>query len=211
MKKLTAFVAAAAVAVLFVAHTTATPAEPQLSLGGDPNSWKIDPGHSSPTFAVKHLVVSTVRGRMGQMTGTIWYDGKSVSSIRVEAAIDVKGLSTGNDGRDRDLRGPDFFAVDQYPAMTFKSKRVEAGDPGHFKLIGDLTIRGVTKEVTFTVEGPSPVVKGQRDQRVAATATATINRFDFGLKYNALIETGGAVVASDVNITIDVEAMKPLG
>jgi len=215
VKHLTSVVTAAAVAGLCVAVSartanTSSPA-PAAQLMLDPNSWKIDGGHSSPTFAVKHLVVATVRGRLGPISGTVWYDGKNVSAIRVDATIDVKGFSTGNDARDSDLRGPDFFAVDRHPAMTFKSKRVEGIEAGRFKLIGDLTIRGITKEVTLTVEGPSPIVKGQRDQRVAATATTTINRFDFGLKYNSLLETGGAVVATDVNVTIDIEATKPLG
>ena len=183
----------------------------QLSLNGDPNAWKIDATHSSPTFSVKHMVVSTVRGRMGPINGTIWYDGKSVSSIRAEATIDTKQLSTGNDSRDKDLRGEEFFAVDKYSVMTFKSKRVEPIDAGHFKLIGDFTIRTTTHEIVLTVEGPSPVVKTSKEQRVAATATTTINRFDYGLKWNQLIETGGAVVGPDVNITLDLEATRPPG
>jgi polyisoprenoid-binding protein YceI len=143
------------------------------------------------------------------MSGTVWYDGKNVSSLRADATIDVKKLSTNNDARDNDLRGADFFAVDKYPTLTFKSKRAEKVDDGHFKLIGDLTIRDVTKEVVLAVEGPSPVIKTAREQRIAATATTTINRFDYGLKWNALIETGGAVVGPDVNITIDIEATRP--
>jgi polyisoprenoid-binding protein YceI len=204
---------AATVAALCVAlpARTTTPSTAALQAPADATAWKIDGGHSSPTFAVKHLVVSTVRGHMGPMSGTIWYDGKNVSSIRVDATIDVKKLSTGNEARDKDLLGEDFFAADKFPAMTFKSKRVEPIEAGRFKLIGDLTIRGNTREVVLTVEGPSPIVKTARDHRVAATATTTINRFDYGLKWNALIETGGAVVGPDVNITIDIEATRPPG
>jgi polyisoprenoid-binding protein YceI len=214
VKYLTPILTVAAVALVGMTvpvRTTTTPAPAAQISMPDQNTWKIDAGHSSPTFAVKHLVVSTVRGRMGSISGTISYDGKNVSSIRVDAAIDVKGLSTGNDARDRDLRGADFFDVDKFPTMTFKSKRVEPIDEQKFKLIGDLTIRGTTREVVWTVEGPSPIVKSARDQRVAATATTTINRFDFGLKYNALVETGGAVVGSDVSVTIDIEATRPPG
>jgi polyisoprenoid-binding protein YceI len=213
VKSLIPFVTAAGVAVVFAAlpvRRTIASALPvsQLSLG-DPNAWKIDSAHSSPTFSVKHMLVSTVRGRMGPVNGTIWYDGKNVSSIRAEATIDTKAVSTGNDSRDKDLRGEEFFAVDKYPVMIFKSKRVEVVDAGHFKLIGDFTIRNNTHEVALLVEGPSPSLKTSKEERVAATATPTINRFDYGLKWNALIETGGAVVGPDVNITLDIEATRP--
>src|SRR5262245_9733035 len=203
---------AATVAALCVALPArmTTPSTAATQTPADAMAWQIDGGHSSPTFSVKHLVVSTVRGHMGPMSGTVWYDGKNVSSIRTDATIDVKKLSTNNDARDKDLLGEDFFAADKVPTMTFKSKRVEPVDAGHFKLIGDLTIRGNTREVVLNVEGPSPIVKTARDQRVAATATTTINRFDYGLKWNAFIE-GAAVAGTDVSITLDIEATRPPG
>jgi polyisoprenoid-binding protein YceI len=206
--------AAAAVAVLFMmpplrAAIGWQPAGLGQSAASDPTAWKIDSVHSAANFSVRHLVVSTVRGKMGPVSGTVWYDGKNVSSIRADATIDVKKISTGDDARDNDLRGPNFFAADQHPTMTFKSRRTVPVDAGHFQLIGDLKIRETTKEVTLDVEGPlvAPTSNGQR--RLAATITTTINRFDYGLKWNMLVETGGAVVGSDVKITIDLEVTRP--
>ena len=174
----------------------------------DANTWKIDPAHSAANFSVRHLVISTVRGKLGPVTGTVWYDGTNVSAIRAEATIDLKRLNTGDDARDASLRGDDFFGIDRFPTITFKSKRAVPAADGHFSLIGDLTIRDVTKEVTLDVEGPSPILKTQKEQRTVATATLTINRFDYGLKWNRLIETGGAIAGPDVKITIDLEVIR---
>ena len=205
---------AAAVAMLTMtlpvrATTGLQSARPGPAPSADPTAWKIDSVHSAANFSVRHLVVSTVRGKMGPVSGTVWYDGTNVPSLRADATIDVKRISTGDDARDKDLRGPDFFAADQFPTMTFKSRRVVPVDAGHFQLIGDLRIRETTKEVTLDVEGPlvAPVSNGQ--QRLAATITTTINRFDYGLKWNVLVETGGAVVGPDVKITIDLEVTRP--
>ncbi len=177
-----------------------------------PTTWTIDTNHSAAGFAVRHLMVSTVRGSLGSTTGTIIYDGKNVSSIVADVTIDVKGLSTDNDGRDNHLRSADVFDAETHPTITFKSKRAEAGSDGAFKLIGDLTIRGVTKEVTLNVDAPAAVLtQPGRDgaaptYRTGTTATTTVNRFDYGLKWNSLIEAGGgAVVGADVKVTIDLE------
>ena len=169
--------------------------------------WTIDPAHSAANFGVKHMLVSTVRGSLGPVTGSIWYDGTNLSSIKADVSIDVKGLSTGVAQRDAHLRTPDFFAVDQFPAMTFKSKRVVPTTGGAFKLIGDLTIRDVTKEVTLDVEALPATVTAQGAQRTATSATTTINRFDYDLKWNGLIEAG-AVVGPDVKIQIDLEVVR---
>lgn len=174
----------------------------------DPNLWMIDASHSAASFGVKHMLVSTVRGTLGPVTGTIWYDGKNVSSIKTDVTIDVKGLSTGVARRDDHLRTPDFFAAEQYPTIRFKSKRVVPGAAGAFKLIGDLTIRDVTKEVTLDVEALPATVTAQGTKRTATSATTTINRFDYNLKWNSLIEAGGAVVGPDVKIQIDLEVTK---
>lgn len=206
-------VAAVVVVMLLMMHGRAA-VTPQSARGGqtpaaDPTAWKIDAVHSAANFAVRHMVVSTVRGKMGPVSGTVWYDGRNVSSIRVDAVIDVRKLSSGNDARDNDLRTANFFAVDQYPNMTFKSKKTVPVDAGHFQLIGDLTIRDTTKEVTLDVEGPLVAPATSREQRLAATITTTINRFDYGLKWNGLIETGGAIVGPDVKITVDLEVTRP--
>jgi polyisoprenoid-binding protein YceI len=156
------------------------------------------------------MLVSTVRGRLGPVVGWVKYDGKNVSSLAVSAVIDVTSIDTGSPGRDRDLRSDNFLLVEQFPDITFVSKRVENVTPAGFQLVGDLTIRGVTKEVSLAVEGPSQPVQrnAQGPPVIGATATATINRKDFGVKYNALLEAGGAVVSEEVKITIDIEARK---
>jgi len=172
-------------------------------------AWTIDTANSSATFAVRHMLVATVRGQMGPVSGTVWYDGTNVASLRADATIDVRKLSTGDADRDAHLRTPDFFAADQYPNMTFRSKRAVPKDAGHFQLIGDLTIRTTTKEVTLEVEGPLAAPTTSKERRLAATATTTIDRFDYGLKWNGLIETGGAMVGPDVKITIDLQVTRP--
>ena len=125
-----------------------------------------------------------------------------------DVSIDVKKLSTGVDQRDNHLRSDDFFNAEKFPAITFKSKRVIPGAGGAFKLVGDLTIRDVTKEVTLDCEAPAPTVNAMGAMRTATSATTTINRFDYNLKWNTMIETGGAVVGPDVKVTIDLELTK---
>lgn len=180
---------------------------PQPPLG--PNEWRIDGNHSAANFSVRHLMVSTVRGQLGRISGTIEYDGKDVRSIKTDVSIDANGINTQNDGRDKHLRSDDFFDVANHPTITFKSKRVEPGADGKFKLIGDLTIRGTTKEVALDVDGPSPVVKTQRGGlATGASATTKIKRLEYGLKYNSMVEAG-PVVSDEVTITIDLEVNRP--
>src|SRR5690606_21371875 len=140
-----------------------------------PNEWRIDRSHSQANFSVRHNVVSTVRGQLGPISGKIEYDGKDVRSVVVDVAIDVNGITTGNAGRDRDLRSENFFDTAKFPNMTFKSKRSEPVSNGKFKLVGDLTIRDQTKVVVLDVDGPSNVMKSQRGVLIGATATTTIN------------------------------------
>jgi polyisoprenoid-binding protein YceI len=170
--------------------------------------WQIDPAHSSAQFSVTHLMISTVRGEFGKMSGTIEYDGKDASSIQVDATIDATSINTHDEKRDGHLKSPDFFDVAKYPTLTFKSKKVVPGTGGAFQLVGDLTMHGVTKEVTLDATAPSKVIKGMRgESRVAASATTKINRQDFGVKWNAPLEGGGVVVSDNVAITIEIEAM----
>jgi polyisoprenoid-binding protein YceI len=202
------FVTAATAAVALTGSVLAQtpPATAQPAPG--PNTWTIDSNHSSAGFSVKHMMVSTVRGTLGKVSGTIDYDGTSAASIKADVTIDVSGINTGVTGRDNDLKSPNFFDIAKYPTATFKSKRVEAAGAGKFKLVGDLTMHGVTKEVTLDVEGPSPAVKQQNGSlKVGATATTTVNRRDFGLQYNNLIEAG-PVVGDTIQVTIDIEANK---
>ena len=187
------------------------PAAPQLAaprpqLG--PTQWNVDGSHSAANFSVRHMMVTTVRGQLGPITGTVDYDGKDVRSIKADVKIDLNGINTQNAKRDGHLRSDDFFDVATHPAITFKSKRVEPGAAGSFKLIGDLTIRGTTKEVALNVEGPTPPVKGMGGIRVGATATTRINRLEYGLKWNSMVEAGPGV-SDEVNITIDLELTRP--
>lgn len=178
----------------------------------DPTLWAIDTNHSAANFAVKHMLVATVRGTLGPVKGAVTWDGKNVSSVKADVVIDVNGISTENAGRDTHLKSADFFDVASHPAITFKSTRVEPGAGGAFKLVGSLTMRGVTKEVTLDVEAPAaPITQPGRNggaptYRTGTTATTTLNRFDYGLQWNSLIEAGGgAVVSADVKVTLDLE------
>jgi polyisoprenoid-binding protein YceI len=176
-----------------------------------PNTWTVDTNHSSAGFSVRHLMVSTVRGTLGPVKGTIEYDGKSVESVKADITIDVSGINTGSDARDKDLKSADgLFEIAKYPTVTFKSKKAVASGAGAFKLVGDLTIHGVTKEVTLDVDGPSPPITQGPLLRAGASATATVNRRDFGLSYNRVVETA-PVVSDEVKITIDVEATRRAG
>jgi polyisoprenoid-binding protein YceI len=174
---------------------------------GQTVTWTIDPGHSAAQFAVRHMLVATVHGEFNGPTGIVSFDpAKVADTLTVSATIDARTISTRNDQRDRDLKSATFFDVAKYPTITFKSKRATAGTAGHIMVIGDLTIHGVTREVTLDAEPPTPAVKDLDGlTRIGSSATTTINRWDFGLRYNELIETGGAVVADQVRISLDLE------
>jgi polyisoprenoid-binding protein YceI len=198
------FALAAVAAVSLVVPVLAqAPAQPAPG----PNTWTIDTGHSAAGFSVKHLLVSTVRGTLGPVKGTVEYDGKSLDTLKADITIDVTFINTGNESRDKDLKSPNFFDVAQFPTVTFKSKRAVADGVGKFKLTGDLTMHGVTKEVTLSVEGPSAALKQGQNLRAGASASATINRRDFGLLYSRMVEAT-PMVSDEVQITLDIEATK---
>jgi len=172
-------------------------------------TWKIDPAHTAAQFAVKHLMISTVRGEFKGVTGTVTWDDQDVTKSKVDVTIDAKTVNTGEDARDKDLKSEKFFEVEKFPTMTFTSKKVEAAGAGKLKVTGDLTIHGVTKEVVLEVEGPTAPVKDPwGNTRVAASATTKVNRQDYGVKWNANMDGGGVVVGDTVNITIDMEMIK---
>ncbi|MBA3641783.1 MAG: YceI family protein [Chloroflexota bacterium] len=179
---------------------------PQAPLG--PNEWRIDRSHSAASFSVRHNVVSTVRGQLGPISGKVEWDGKDVRSVAADVSVDMNGINTQNEGRDKHLRNADFFDVANHPALTFKSKRVDAVADGRFKLVGDLTIRGNTKEVVLDVEGPSAFMKNQRGVLTGATATTKISRKEFGILWNNMIEAM-PVVGDEVTVTIDLELTRP--
>jgi polyisoprenoid-binding protein YceI len=173
---------------------------------GDTSVWEIDPAHSSAQFAVRHLMVSTVRGEFGKMTGTLTLDEQDPTKSMIEATIDTASINTRIAKRDDHLKSPDFFDVAKYPTITFKSKKIEAAGEGKFKVTGDLTLHGVTKDVVLNIEGsPKPTKDPMGKLRIGGGATTKINRKDFGLSYNKALETGGVLIGEDVDITIDVE------
>ena len=173
------------------------------------SAWQIDPAHTAAGFAVKHLMISTVRGQFKGVTGTITWDDQDLSKSSVDVTIDATTVDTSEPMRDKDLKSEKFFDVAKYPTITFKSKKVEIVSAGKLKITGDLTIHGVTKEAVLEVEGPTPPVKDPwGNTRVAASATTNVNRQDYGVKWNANMDGGGVVVGDDVNITIDLEMTK---
>ncbi len=172
-------------------------------------TWTIDGKHSQANFKVRHMMVSNVNGTISGIKGAAEYDGKNIAGLKVNADMDINTISTNEAGRDKHLRGADFFDTEKFPNMSFKSKRVVKGSKGKFKLIGDLTMHGVTKEVALAVEGPTPVIKDSKGQeRFGASATANINRKDFGLAYNSVLEAGGVSIGDKVQITLDIELTK---
>ena len=208
MKRLLLALLVTAVALPHVNAQTPSPQPPAAKPQLGPNQWTVDPSHSAANFSVRHMMVTTVRGQLGPIAGTVEYDGKDVRSVNADVRIDVNGMTTQNAKRDGHLRSDDFFDAANHPSITFKSKRVEPGSAGAFKLIGDLTIRGTTREVVLSVEGPTPPVKGMGGFRVGATATTKINRLEYGLKWNSMVEAG-PVVSDEVSITIDLELTRP--
>jgi polyisoprenoid-binding protein YceI len=169
-------------------------------------TWTIDSGHSAASFSVRHMVVANVRGEFAGPVGTVTFDPKNLSTLQVDATIDARTINTRNADRDKDLRSDLFFDVAKYPRITFKSRSVAVAGPGKLNVAGDLTIRGVTKAVTLGVEGPTAEIKDiWGSQRIGATATTTIDRRDFGLVYNRMLEGGGAVVGDQVSISLEIE------
>lgn len=170
------------------------------------SSWELDPAHTAVQFAVRHLMVSTVRGRFDDVKGTVTLDEADPTKSSVSATIEAKSINTANAKRDAHLREPDFLDVARYPTLTFASKKVEAAGANKWKVTGDLTLHGVTREVVLDVEGaPKPTSDPYGNVKLGGVATTTIKRSDFGITWNKALEAGGVVVGDDVGITIDVE------
>jgi polyisoprenoid-binding protein YceI len=175
----------------------------------DAATWQVDPDHSSFQFKVRHLTVSNVKGDFSKARGLVTMDDKDITNLKVEVIIDVASVNTSHAKRDEHLRGPDFFDAVKYPTLTFVSKKVMKTDTNRLKVIGDLTIRGVAREITVEVEGPTPEVKDPwGNLRRGATATTKINRKDFGMTWNRVLDTGGLLVSDEVEIYVEVELVK---
>jgi polyisoprenoid-binding protein YceI len=172
------------------------------------SNWNLDPMHSTAQFTVRHFGISNVTGSFTKVSGTVVLDEKDISLSQVSASIDVSSVDTRVEMRDKDLKSPNFFDVEKYPTIEFKSKKF-AGSPGKLQVIGDLTMHGTTREVTLDIDGPTPAVTDQwGNSRRGVSASTTINRKDFNLAYNKLLGTGEAVVGDTVKIQIDAELVK---
>jgi polyisoprenoid-binding protein YceI len=179
-----------------------------LSALAQTSNWTIDPAHSTAQFTVRHLGISNVSGNFTKVAGSAVLNEKDITQSQVSATIDVSSVDTRVEARDKDLKSPNFFDVEKYPTMEFKSKRISNAG-GKLQVVGDLTIHGTTREVTLDVDGPTPELNDPwGNVRRGFSATTAINRKEFGLIYNNALKTGEAVVGDNVKIQIDVEMVK---
>ena len=171
-------------------------------------TWKIDPAHSSAQFVVRHMMITNVRGSFSGVQGTVVYDPADLGSSSVDVTIDKSTLNTGDTNRDTHVKSADFLDVEKHPTIMFKSKKITR-DGDDLKVIGDLTVHGVTKEVGLNVDGPTEEQKDPWGNiRVGASATTKIKRSDYGLTWNAALETGGIMLGDDLKIELDVSLIK---
>lgn len=172
-------------------------------------TWNIDPAHSAAEFKVKHMMISNVKGKFSGISGSLKLDEADPTRSTIEALIPAATLSTADEQRDTHLKSADFFDAEKFPTLTFKSSQVKSSAPGEYAVTGDLTMHGVTRTVTFAVDGPSQPGKDPwGNLRIGLSATTKINRKDFGLVWNAALETGGVLVGEEVAITLDVQFIK---
>ena len=172
-------------------------------------TWKLDPAHSHAEFKVKHMMISNVKGTFNGLSGPLTEHPTDKTLSSIDASIDVTSISTGDAQRDAHLKSADFFDAVQFGTMTFRSSRVQPNGDGGYNVTGDLTIHGQTRQQTFVVEGPTAPGKDPwGNTRIGLSATTKINRKDYGLTWNAALETGGILVGDDVNITIEAEFIK---
>jgi polyisoprenoid-binding protein YceI len=184
---------------------SATPATTTSGL----STWKIDPAHSSAEFKVKHMMISNVKGKFHAISGILTLNEADPTKSEVEATISLHSLSTGDEQRDGHLKSPDFFDTEKFPTMTFKSSEVKKTGPVEFAVVGELNLHGVSRNVSFAVEELSaPGKDPYGNVRLGLEATTRINRKDFGLTWNAALETGGVLVGEDVQITLDIQFIK---
>jgi polyisoprenoid-binding protein YceI len=172
-------------------------------------TWEIDPAHTTIQFSVRHMMVSNVRGQFTKFSGHVDGDEATPTAARLEATIDAASIDTANQKRDDHLRSPDFLDAAKFPTITFTSKKIEKAGEAKFKIRGDLTLHGVTREVVLEVSDVAPPIKDPMgNMRAGAEARTTINRQDFGVSFNKTVEGGGLLVGNDITITIDVEVTK---
>ena len=172
------------------------------------NHWNIDAAHSGINFSIRHMVFSKVRGRFGKYSGTIDLDEGDLTRSSVEVTIDAASIDTGTPARDEHLRSADFFDAEQFPVLRYRSKRIEQLSEDRFRVVGDLTIRDVTREVALDVEYGGRGADPWGNQRAGFVASTSIDRKDFGLRWNQVLEAGGVLVGDRVDIELEVQAVK---
>jgi polyisoprenoid-binding protein YceI len=173
------------------------------------STWNLDPIHSNAQFKVRHMMISNVKGEFHGLKGSLILDSTDITKSSVEATIDVSTINTREEQRDTHLKSADFFDVAVFPTMTFKSTEIQKRSVDTLAVSGDLTLHGVTRNVVLDVEGPSASVKDPYgNTRIGLSATTKINRKDFGLTWNGLLESGGVMVGEEITITIDLEFVK---
>jgi polyisoprenoid-binding protein YceI len=183
--------------------TTAAPTQTSTT------TWKIDPAHSIAEFKVKHMMIANLTGQFSNISGILFLYEADLANSHVEATIEASSIHTRDEQRDAHLKSPDFFDVDKFPSLRFKSSDIRIVRDGELSVEGDLSIHGVTRKVRFAVEGPTPHTKDPwGNARVAISASTRINRKDFGLTWNAALETGGILVGEEVTISLEVEFVK---
>ncbi|HWS82633.1 MAG TPA: YceI family protein [Ktedonobacteraceae bacterium] len=170
-------------------------------------TWNIDATHSHATFSVRYMLVSTVKGKFNVLSGTLNIDEANPANSSIEAEVDATSIDTNEPNRDNHLRSPDFFDVEKYPKLTFKSTKVEPAGDNEYKVTGDLTMHGVTKPVVFNVEYSGQAKDPSGSQHAGFSAKTKISRKEWGLTWNQLIETGGALVSDEVKIEVDLAAV----
>jgi len=169
-------------------------------------TWNIDPSHTTAAFAVRHLMISTVRGHFSKVAGTVRIDERDLARSQIDVTIDANSIESRDANRDAHLRSPDFLDVAKYPTLTFRSTEIEEGRDGALLVKGDLTIRGVTRPIALTVDSLTPPTKTPWGTTVrGVSATGKLNRKDFGLVWNTVLEAGGVAVGDEVKLTIDAE------
>jgi len=172
-------------------------------------TWNIDPVHSVAEFKVKHMMISNVKGQFTAVTGVVALDEADVTKSRVEASIEAASVNTRDSQRDTHLKSADFFDVEKFPRLSFSSTRITRAGEDELAVTGDLTVHGLTREVAFAVEGPTPHAKDPwGNTRVGLSATTKISRKDYGLTWNTGLETGGILVGDEVTIALDVQLVK---
>ena len=172
-------------------------------------TWKIDSAHSSAQFQVTHMMISKVNGSFSDVEGQVVLDGDDLSSATVEATIPAATIYTGTARRDAHLKSPDFFDVEKYPTLAFKSTKVTKAGDGSLKVAGQLTLHGVTNGVVLDVQPPSPAIKGPKGEgHIGLAASTTIHRKDFGISWNKTLDSGGVMISEDVKVTLNIELVE---